>query len=358
MKKQVKFNLTNQCQMTRAGELQVGEIQVRTPLLVQTGMTTSVLTSEELNQLGTTAIKQSVLPYWLAANEGSKPQFGDLHDRLKWPGLIVGDTGATQAYQWAKPRGRKKNGVSFHEPVTNHQRLYTPEQAVEWQEKLGCDLQSTFARWENYYSPVDDLQAAAKQTAAWLDIAGDNALATITGGGMKRTRQFSIAAATAHHFAGYHLAGVDGDVKLAEQVRIIREMTTMLPDEGLRYLSTSGSIEQALLAIINGVDLVDCDCAGEAARHGVAFDRTKRIHLVKDHFLADADVLVNGCGCPTCQAGYSRSYLHQLVVAKNPLGIRLLLGHNLYVVNHLIAELRQAVEAGQVNDFAQELAIS
>lgn len=357
MKKQVKFNLINQSGNARTGQLQVGEKQVTTPALVQTGDTITTLTPGELNDLGTTAIKQSVLPYWLAAGEGQQPDFGDLHTRLRWSGLLVGDTGAEQAYRWAKSRGRKKNGVSFHEPASGQQKFYTPEMAKKWQAKLGCDLQSTFDRWENYYSPVDDLQAATKQTASWLGIADPGALATITGGGLKRLRRFSIEAARGYQFSGYNLAGIDEDVKLTEQVRIIQETTAMLPTEGVRYLSTSGSLEQALLAIINGIDLVDSDCAGQAARHGVAFNRTKRIHLVKEHFLADQGPLVSGCGCPTCQAGYSRSYLHQLILAKSPLGVRLLLIHNLCVVNHLLAQLRQAIATGQVDDFARDLAI-
>lgn len=357
MKKQVKFNLNKQSGNARTGLLQVDEKQVTTPALVQTGDTITTLTPGELTKLGTTAIKQSVLPYCLAASEGQHPDFGDLHTRLQWPGLVVGDTGAEQAYRWAKPRGRKKNGVSFHEPASGQQKLYTPEIAMEWQAKLGCDLQSTFARWENYYSPVDDLQAAAKQTASWLDTANPGSLATITGGGLKRLRRFSVEAVQGHQFSGYNLAGIDEDVKLTEQVRVIRETTAMLPAAGVRYLSTCGSLEQALLAIINGIDLVDSDCAGQAARHGVAFNRTKRIHLVKEHFLADQGPLVSGCGCPTCRAGYSRSYLHQLTLAKSPLGVRLLLIHNLYAVNHLLAQLRQAIATGQVDDFADDLAI-
>lgn len=358
MVKEVKFNLISRDHQARTGELISGQQKFTTPCLVQTGTAITTLTAGELRGLGVEAIKQSVLPYWLAAGEGNHPQFGDLHQRMHWPALLVSDSGAEQAYRWAKPRGRKKNGVSFHEPATGQQKFYTPELAMEWQHKLGGDLVSTFARWEDYYAPVDDLQAAAKQTASWLpDQSSANVLVSVVGGGLKRVRQASVTAAVKQSPFGYRIDGIDPDVKLAEQVRLVKEVSTMLPTFGLRYLPTSGSLEQVLLAIIAGIDLVDTDCAGQAARHGVAFAGTKRIHLDKEHLMADQAPLVTGCQCPTCQAGYSRSYLHQLVLANQPLATRLLLSHNLFVLNQLVDELRQAIADGQVDAFAHRLAI-
>lgn len=355
MTKKVIFELSVQHQHARSGRLTVADHQLLTPLLVQTGSTVATLTSEELQHLGVKAIKQAVLPYWLAAGEEQQPQFTDLHARLKWPGLIVGVAGSEQAYRWAKPRGRKKDGVSFHEPQTGQQKRYTPAMALTWQARLGCDLQTTFSRWENYYAPVDDLRAAGQQTSTWLpDPWPQNTLAAIAGGGLKRVRRLGIQAAVAHAPFGYAIVGVDPEVKLAEQVRLLTEVTTMLPSKGLRYFPTAGSIEQALLAMVAGMDLVDTDCAGQAAQHGVAFNGLKRLHLAKEHLIRDTATLVPGCQCPTCQAGYSRSYLHQLVITRQPLGTRLVLVHNLFVLNKLVAELRQAISADRVVEWTTE----
>ncbi|MDO4929469.1 MAG: tRNA-guanine transglycosylase, partial [Corynebacterium sp.] len=265
----------------RSGKLLINNKELTTPAVVFTGVNTTMLTNQELQSLGTVAIKQSALRYWLNGSD----VFGDLHDRLNWAGWIIGDPGCEQAYRWAKPRGRKKDGVSFHEPESGQQKLYKPEDARGWQDKLGCDLQTGFWRWEDYYSPVDDLQASAKHTASWTTEKGDNTLLPIVGGGLKRVRQASAETAIKQSPLGYAIAGVDTEVKLAEQVRLVKEVVGMLPEDGLRYLPTSGSIEHVLMAMINGVDLVDSDCADEAAQHGVAFDGTKRIHLAKEHFL-------------------------------------------------------------------------
>lgn len=360
MKSKLEFEIQAQSGLARCGQLRCGHRQAVTPLLVQTGAVTAILTSSELAAAGTHAVKQSALDYWLRA-AGQPDQLGvtDLHDYLHWSGIIVGTPGAAQAYRWAKPRGRKPTGVSFHDPATRQQKLYTPQLAQQWQQFLGCDLQVGFARWENYYAPVDDLQAAAHQTAAWLETAEwpANALAPVVGGGLKRVRRASVAAAQSVQPGGYALLGIDPTVKLAEQRRILGELAGLLPEAGIRYLPTCGALEQVLVATAQGMDIIDSDCAATTALHGGAYVGTKRLHLTKEHMADDSRVLVPGCQCPTCQAGYSRAYLHQLIQEQSPVGVRLLIVHNLFVLNRLVDQLRQAIRADRLAEFMANLAI-
>lgn len=360
MESEFNFKIQTQSGGARGGQLRVGAKTVATPLLVQTSAVLQILTSEELAAAGTQAVKQSALDYWLrAAGQPEQLPFTDIHDYLRWSGIVVGTAGASQAYRWAKPRGRKKTGVSFHDPATKQQKLYTPQLARQWQCLLNCDLQVGFARWENYYAPVDDLQAAARQTAEWLG-SGDwpaNALAPVVGGGLKRVRQASVTAARAVHPSGYALLGIDSSIKLAEQRRVIGEIVAMLPAAGIRYLPASGALEQVLMAIARGVDIVDSDCAAVAALHGRAYVGTKRLHLAKKHLAGDSRTLVPGCQCPTCQAGYSRAYLHQLLQEQSPVGVRLLTVHNLFVLNQLVDRLRQAIAVGRLAELMADLAI-
>lgn len=361
MKSKLKFNIQAESGDARTGHLQLESRTAITPMLVQTGMVPAILTSGELAALGTQAIKQSALEYWLRT-QGQPEQLGlaDIHEHLRWPGIVVGASGADQAYRWAKPRGRKKTGVSFHEPATGQQKMYTPQLAQQWQQLLGCDLLVGFARWEDYYAPVDDLQAAAQQTAEWLRLSEQpaNALAPVVGGGLKRVRRASIAAAQATHPCGYALLGIDRAVKLAEQRRVVGEIIALLPSAGLRYLPTCGSLEQVLTAIAQGIDIVDSDCAATTALQGVAYLGTKRLHLTREHLAGDPRTLVPGCQCPTCQAEYSRAYLHQLLQKQSPLGVRLLTVHNLFVLNQLVDRLRQAIAAGRLTELMADLAIN
>ena len=142
MESKLKFNIQAESGNARTGHLQLGSRMATTPMLVQTGMVPAILNSGELAALGTQAIKQSALEYWLRA-QGQPDQLGfaDIHEHLRWPGIVVGASGADQAYRWAKPRGRKKTGVSFHEPATGQQKMYTPQLAQQWQRLLGSCLQ-------------------------------------------------------------------------------------------------------------------------------------------------------------------------------------------------------------------------
>lgn len=357
MMKTFNFTIQHQAALARAGQLIVGKKTITTPTVVHSGKTLAVMSLPEIAQAGGQVIAQRTLDYWLTGEPVTR--FGDLHDRLHWSGLIIGDPGTKQAYQWAKPRGRKADGVRFHEPATGQLKFYTPDIAYMWQDQLGSDLGTSFARWDDYYAPVDDLKAGADQTAAWLGTVAKQPgmLATVVGGGLKRVRQSSIMAARQYPFAGYALGGIDPSVKLHEQERILQEITALLPHAGLRYLPAAGSLEQVLIAMLSGVDLVESDCAASAAGHGVAFLGTKRLHLDKQHFIGDNQPIDPQCSCPTCQAGYSRAYLHQLWLSQAPLCQRLLTVHNLFVVNTLVNDFRQAIINGQLTALKERWAI-
>lgn len=351
----VNFTIKHQAKMSRTGQLQVKGQVLQTPLVVHAGLTVQSLPAKEIAKLGGQAIKQEVFDYWLSETKAA--EFGDLHQRLHWSGLIVGDPGTSRAYQWAKPRGRKKDGVRFHDPQTGQLKFYTPEEAMEWQEKVGCDFVTSFDRWSDYYAPVDDLKAAATQTASWLGTPSDGLLASVVGGGLKRVRMISAQAASCQSFAGYAVKGIGNNVKLREQARLMREVLTMLPGKGLHYLTGSNSLEGTLLAMLAGYDLVDSDCAVVEAHYHVAFVQTNRLHLDKQHFVSDQRPIDANCQCPVCQAGYSRSYLHQLCEQGAALGDDLLIVHNLYTLNQLAETARQAINAGVVHNLAAEWAI-
>lgn len=351
----INFTIKHRARMGRTGQLQVRGQALQTPLVVHAGLTVKSLLAQEIAKLGGQAIKQEAFDYWLSGTKTA--EFGDLHQRLHWSGLIIGDPGTSQAYQWAKPRGKKKDGVRFHDPQLGQLKFYTPEAALEWQKELGCDFVTSFDRWSDYYAPVDDLKAAATQTASWLGKPTDGILASVVGGGLKRVRMISAQAASRQSCAGYAVKGIGNNVKLREQVRLLQEVLTMLPEQGLHYLTGNNSLEGTLIAMLAGYDLVDSDCVVVEARHHVAFVQNKRLHLDKQHFVTDQRPIDASCQCPVCQAGYSRSYLHQLCGQGAALGDRLLMVHNLYTLNQLASAARQAISADVVHDLAAKWAI-
>lgn len=358
MTAQINFQVQHQgAGAARTGELTVNGRQALTPAIVQKGSATTTLTPAELHQCGTQVVKRGVLDSWRHFKD-HLTELPDLHALMHWDGLIVTDSGATQAYSWAKPRGRKPAGVNFHDPQTGAMHFYTPADALAIQQTLGADVRQSFARIADYFAPVDDLNAAVDQTAAWLqnESLPKNCLATIVGGGLKRARRANVNAVPAS-VAGYSIAGVDATVPTEEQTRLVREVIAMLPGAKLRYLPTSGDLRQLLLLASSGIDLIDSDLAGREASMGNALVGSHRLHLDRDHLALDQGVLVPDCDCPVCQAGISRAWIHQLLVRHQPLGERYLLLHNLFTVNQAMASLRAAIAADSVPDCLAEFGL-
>lgn len=355
----VQFKITHsQAGTGRTGELVANGHALRTPNVVQVGSVTGTISGPDLQAVGVAAIKQSALKWWLRYGDHLS-QLGDLHDFLHWDGLLLVDPGEKQAYHWAKPRGRKKGGVSFHDPADHQLKFYTPQIAADLQVKLGSDLNPTFARAAGYYDPVDDLNAAVDQTNHWLTATSPaNALGAVVGGGLKRARQKSVTANLTAGFTGVRLAGIDPTVPLTEQKRIVDEVLKMLPEAQLRYLPTIGSLEHLLVMLNQGIDLVDSDLASRQAALGNAIVGFTTLHLDREHFALDRRVLAKGCQCPVCQAGISRAVIHHFLLTSGALGIRYLLLHNLTVVNQLVSKLQTAINAGQGTEFLENLAQS
>jgi queuine tRNA-ribosyltransferase len=358
MTAQINFQVQHQgAGAARTGELTVNGRQALTPAIVQTGSATTTLTPTELHQCGTQAIKCGVLDSWRQFKD-RLTELPDLHALTYWDGLIVTDSGAGQAYSWAKPRGRKPAGVNFHDPQTGTMHFYTPADALAIQQALGADVQQSFARVADYYAPVDDLNAAVDQTATWLqsEPLPENCLATIVGGGLKRARQANVDAVPAGA-AGYSIGGVDATVPTEEQARLVTEVIAMLAAPKPRYLSTSGDLRQLLLLASSGIDLIDSDLAGREASMGNALVGTRRLHLDRDHLALDQRALGPDCDCPVCQAGISRAWIHRILVRRQPLGERYLLLHNLFTVNQAMTKLRAAIAADSVPECLAEFGL-
>lgn len=358
MQTKINFEIEHQDAISnaRTGKLRVNGHVLLTPNLVQTGSLMNVLTATEISAAGSQIIKQSVLKWWLRFGDQVK-QVGDLHQLLGWSGLLLTASGADEVYQWAKPRGRKKNGVSFRDPQTGQLKFYSPRQSLKLQQQLGSDLLEGFSRAVDYFAPVDDLVAAGEQTIRWQQECQrpQNMLAPLVGGGLKRVRQASVRAALALKPVGYSINGISVDVSLEEQKRILGEIVAFLPQTGLRYLPTSGSLKQLLTAIACGVDLVDSDLASREASMGNAMVDSQVLHLDRDHFAFDRHRLLDQCSCATCQAGVSRAYLHHLLQENADLAKRLLLVHNLTMVNSLVNKLRQAINENRFTNYWEEL---
>ena len=355
----IKFTVKDNDGTARTGRLQVNGKQIETPALVYTGDELIKLAPAQLEHAGVRAVKTAGLMRWLKYNSTIE-KLGDLHQLFHWQGLLMIDLQNDYAYGLAKPRGKKKDGVRFHDPATGQLKFWQPETALHVQQDLGADIFQSFDRTTDYYAPVDDLEVGVEQTNSWLAVntaVKEQTFGTVAGGGLRRLRKSSVQAVDQAGLAGYRLSGIPSNLNNAEFKRIINEVMPLLSPMRPRYLDTATTLGQMLEAILSGADLIDSDLAAKKAANGIALvsDRLTPLHLDREHFSFDSQTIDSQCSCATCQAGYSRASLHSLVADHSFYGEQLLLQHNLFTLNKLMADLREAIKDHQTKKFVQEL---
>ncbi|MCD7112611.1 tRNA-ribosyltransferase family protein [Limosilactobacillus agrestis] len=355
----LEFTITQSDERARTGFLRVNGRQVETPAIVASGDELEKLSPLQLKQTGIRAVKTSGLKRWLKYGSTTE-KIGDLHQLFQWNGLLLVDLGTENAYHLAKPRGKKHDGVRFHDPTTGQLKFWQPATALQVQEVLGADIFQSFDQATDYYAPVDDLKAGVKQTNDWLSVVvsqKEQALGSIVGGGLKDLRTASIEAVDEAGLSGYRLGGIPSNLDDPEFSRIINEITPKLGEKKLRYLPVSLPFVQIIEAVLAGVDLIDSNLAAKKAVNGTALvnQGASALHLDREHFRFDSQVIDRQCACITCQAGYSRALLHSLITNHSFYGEQLLLQHNLFTLNKLMSSLRQAIKNHQTKNFVQEL---
>ena len=114
-----------------------------------------------------------------------------------------------------------------------------------------------------------------------------------------------------------------------------------------------GTPANILEAVDRGVDFFDCVYPSRNGRHGHVYTKHGKLNLFNAKFELDERPIEEGCQCPACRR-YSRAYIRHLLKAKEMLGMRLCVLHNLYYYNHLMEDIRGAIEEGRYAQFKKE----
>lgn len=152
---------------------------------------------------------------------------------------------------------------------------------------------------------------------------------------------------------GYALGGLAVGESHEEMYRILDETVPYLPQNKPTYLMGVGTPTNILEAVERGVDFFDCVYPSRNGRHGHVYTRWGKINLFNAKYETDSEPIEAGCQCPTCKH-YSRAYVRHLLKAKEMLGMRLCVLHNLYFYNHLMEDIRGAIEEGRYSEFKKE----
>lgn len=152
---------------------------------------------------------------------------------------------------------------------------------------------------------------------------------------------------------GYAVGGLAVGESHAEMYHILDETVPYLPLAKPTYLMGVGTPANILEGVERGVDFFDCVYPSRNGRHGHVYTNQGKINLFNRKYEKDMRPIEEGCGCPACRR-YSRAYIRHLLKAKEMLGMRLCVLHNLYFYNTMMEEIRDALDAGSFQSYKEE----
>jgi queuine tRNA-ribosyltransferase len=346
----------------RRGEITTPHGPVATPAFMPVGTQATVkgLAPEAVRASGADILLGNTYHLMLRPGAERIAALGGLHRFMNWPQAILTDSGGFQVMSLSELRKVEQKGVTFRSHLDGAMVELSPERAIEIQNLLGADIAMQLDECLKLPAPHGELERAMRLSLAWAERskrAFENAtpgralFGIVQGGDDRKLRGESARALVDIGFHGYAIGGLAVGEPQDVMLRTIAEVE--LPVERPRYLMGVGTPEDLVEAVARGIDMFDCVLPTRNGRHGLAFTRFGAITLKNARHADDPRPLDEESPCPAARI-YSRAYLHHLVKANEMLGAILLTTVNLAYYHELMAGLRAAISAGQLDAFRQE----
>lgn len=345
---------------------------IQTPVFMNVGTVAAIkgaVSTDDLREIGCQVELSNT--YHLHVRTGDKliKEMGGIREFMNWDRPVLTDSGGFQVFSLAKLRKIKEEGVSFNSHIDGHKIFMGPEESMQIQSNLGSTIAMAFDECIENPSPRDYVQKSVDRTTRWLvrcknEMARLNSLPDtvnkeqllfgINQGGTYDDIRINHAKAIAGlNLDGYAIGGLAVGETHEEMYRIIDSVVPNLPADKPVYLMGVGTPANILEAVDRGVDFFDCVYPSRNGRHGHVYTRFGKLNLFNAQYEKDARPIEEGCGCPACRS-YSRAYIRHLLKAKEMLGMRLCVLHNLYFYNHLMEQIREAIDEGRYSEFKKE----
>ncbi|WP_347332347.1 tRNA guanosine(34) transglycosylase Tgt [Marinimicrobium locisalis] len=355
----MQFELDRQEGQARRGRLTFPRGTVETPAFMPVGTygTVKGMLPRDIEAIGAQIILGNTFHLMLRPGTEVIKAHGDLHDFMQWSGPILTDSGGFQVFSLGDIRKITEEGVSFRSPIDGSPVFLGPEEAMQVQRDLGSDIVMIFDECTPYPATEEEARKSMELSLRWAARSktahGDSpsALFGIVQGGMYESlRRESLAGLKEIGFDGYAIGGLSVGEPKEDMLRVLSGLAPHMPKDKPRYLMGVGKPEDLVEGVRRGVDMFDCVMPTRNARNGHFFTREGVIKIRNARHRHDTGPLDAHCDCYTCQ-NFSRSYLHHLDKCGEMLGAQLGTIHNLRHYQALMAGLRTALEAGELEGF-------
>ena len=304
--------------------------------------------------------------YHLHVRTGDKTikELGGLHKFMVWDRPILTDSGGFQVFSLRGLRKIKEEGVYFQSHIDGHKIFMGPEESMQIQSNLASTIAMAFDECPSSKADRNYVTDSVNRTTRWLarcqkEMARLNSLKDtinknqllfgINQGAIFDDIRIEHAKRIADmNLDGYAVGGLAVGESHEEMYHILEETVPYLPQDKPTYLMGVGTPANILEGVERGIDFFDCVYPSRNGRHGHVYTDHGKLNLFNQKYEKDMRPIEGGCNCPACRT-YSRAYIRHLLKAKEMLGMRLCVLHNLYFYNHMMEEIRDALDAG---DFA------
>ena len=346
--------------------------KIQTPVFMNVGTVGAIkgaVSTDDLRAIGTQVELSNT--YHLHVRTGDKliKEFGGLHKFMNWDRPILTDSGGFQVFSLTGLRKIKEEGVYFNSHIDGHKIFMGPEESMQIQSNLGSTIAMAFDECIPALAERKYVEKSVARTTRWLarckeEMAKLNSLPDtvnphqllfgINQGGIfpdiriEHARQISEM-----DLDGYAVGGLAVGETHEEMYHILDEVVPHLPENKPTYLMGVGTPANILEAVDRGIDFFDCVYPSRNGRHGHVYTNHGKLNLFNAKYELDPRPIEEGCQCPACRS-YSRAYIRHLLKAKEMLGMRLCVLHNLYFYNKMMEEIRDAIENHRYADYKSQ----
>ena len=345
---------------------------IQTPVFMNVGTVAAIkgaVSTQDLEQIKTQV--QLSNTYHLHVRPGDKliKELGGLHRFMSWEKPILTDSGGFQVFSLSGLRKIKEEGVTFHSHVDGRIIFMGPEESMQIQSNLGSTIAMAFDECAPAMAERSYVQPSVDRTTRWLvrckeemnrlnsmedTINKKQLLFGINQGAIFEDIRIEHAKRIAEmELDGYAVGGLAVGESHEDMYRILDAVVPHLPKNKPTYLMGVGTQANILEAVERGIDFFDCVYPTRNGRHGHLYTNHGKINLFNQKFEKDMRPIEEGCGCPACQR-YSRAYIRHLLKAKEMLGMRLCVLHNLYFYNTMMEEIRLALDEGKFASYKKD----
>lgn len=337
---------------------------VQTPVFMNVGTVAAIkgaVATSDLEQIGTQIELSNTYHLHVRPGDELIRSVGGLHKFMSWEKPILTDSGGFQVFSLAKLRKITEEGVAFHSHIDGRKIFMGPEESMQIQSNLGSTIAMAFDECPSSKADRQYVQNSVDRTTRWLvrcqekmrtlnkeegTINKEQLLFGINQGAVFEDIRIEHAKRISElELDGYAVGGLAVGETHEEMYRILEQTVPYLPKDKPTYLMGVGTPANILEGVERGIDFFDCVYPSRNGRHGHLYTNYGKINLFNQKYEKDMRPIEEGCGCPACRR-YSRAYIRHLLKAKEMLGMRLCVLHNLYFYNTMMTEIRDALDQG------------